>query len=246
MPGAEIFGGAPNAQPAVRIEALPDSNRGQPQNVTPLAQPGVSLLVSSAGGPVQGPFIQNAESTDYTLYVAREWFGPQGPAALLRDASLHVQVGAGSGLSREMLVPLISPIGVAYHVAAQTVRTTLNVQAVNPGQLYFAQDNVVSWIARGRPSVNVTQSTQLVGALNAQRMPSFARYVTIGEQTPGMFTPATATVEFLDVDGTVIQQVPLTGIALGQRLPVYLLASSVQLTDVNALARGVLTWECIA
>jgi hypothetical protein len=126
------------------------------------------------------------------------------------------------------------------------VRVFIDVKPVNPGQHYFAQDFVNAWIARGRPFTQATQSTQLVGAADVQPVPAFARYVTIGQQVPGMFTPATATVDFLDVDGTVIQSVPLTGIVLGQRLPVYMLAASVRLSDVNALARGVLTWECEA
>ena len=245
FPGmAPHFGQGPQNQPFERIERQADANRGIARNISPLLAPPLGL--GDGATPIQGPWIQNVESTDYTLYCTRSWSGPEAPAALLREAQLRLTVGAGSALtSDELLLPQLSPIGFAYHISAQTLKATLLASPRVLGQLYFQNDSVTAWIARGRPFESINQTIVPADAV-LHRIPSFARSVNVSEQFPATFTAATAILNWHDVDGTIISTTSLLTIAgASVDARVYALAAYYSVVDVNPLLYAVLQWKCI-
>lgn len=175
----EGIGGGPHHPPAVRLETLPDANRGTRNDVRPShTSPGATVT--------RAAWVQDVESSDYTIYCTRVY--RLNALQSVRDISLDVEFGSGIALCSTRLARFVPPPGLVYHVSAQTVRATLALGALAVA-VEAQQDDVITWIARGRPFVSMVDTDSPGNGVRAQ-IPSFARRLRIAAKGFTGFPPA--------------------------------------------------------
>jgi hypothetical protein len=186
------FAGDSFTAPARRLEMLADAQRSALLDVRP-------SIVGQSATELQGPFAQDIESTDYTVYAVRRWRAAAGPWDV-RGAKLRCLVGTGVALADVEVVPDLPPRGIAWHVQAQTVRVLV---PLFPGFVVAegAEDSILVWIARGRPFESLQPTSPVVNGAT-MTVPLFARSVRFEAASAGIVFPVPpfvdSIVEWLD------------------------------------------------
>lgn len=132
---------------------------------------------------VQGPRLNNAYPSDYTVYIARE-FEYEEDVQPLRDVRCELLAGSGNTALTYRSVPEIPNVGIAIHVAAETVQCTFFVSPTTfPAPPARNLDRLVSWVCIGRPALSLqreTRPSRVVGDVLALiPIPSFSERLTV-------------------------------------------------------------------
>lgn len=220
------FQATPHAAGFRRLELTGDSNRATRKSILP------SVIGTAAQPAIAGPYIEDVESRDYTIYVVRSLVG--GGASVPRQVSVDLTVGAGSALVTRRVSPELSWNGWVYHVIAQTVRMSFALSAANANAP--TEDIITAWVAQGRPSMlfgetPIVDAVTSPSAVGFQPIPLFARKVRVTAQVPTSIVapPPNPTLEFFNPFGGSVGIVEVLRPKEGQEFDVPFFATQVQM-----------------
>lgn len=164
--------------PVVTIDQQPDAARGVSVDISKDPQATTTRHT--------GPTIQSAEAMDYTLYITRKWTPPPGPPALWdpREVTVELLYGSGAVMKQELALGNLPLVGIAYHACVQSMRAIFTVQPQNALITRAPQDEIVAWIARGRPwrILSPSDFALIPAVATPYTIPAFARRITFQPQ----------------------------------------------------------------